>query len=400
MKSEKEYLDGIFAREESFQKQRVNQIKAKKVKISVISAVSVFLVIALVTYYTTVYMSVSNVNVQGNYMTYRTIDELDKAADLIIIGSPTVDFEDRIHEVKYFPDGVIQDYYTLTDITIEKIIKEPNDSSIKQGNTIQIVEPIGLVQSIIGKQKMKIEGYDEMLKDNRYIIFLKKNSNGVYSIINMNSGKFNMTADNEDQIIDRNMVLNKYYNQKVVPGTINEDDVVIRNIGSASIAVNYSDPSILREEADHIIIGKVTNIFGGTNYNPALKVFTSIFTVGEIEVLETFKGNLVTNKVIPFVRLGGVISIKEYEKGVIDLKEIQQIDKFTSEEKEIKYVSSVFEDDIQIEEEKTYLMYLNYDSDNDRYVFKGMQYGLREFDISTRKIMNNDSHIWEEFGNP
>lgn len=182
---------------------------------------------------------------------------------------------------------------------------------------------------------------------------------------------------------------------------IEEKDIIIKSVGNLDMLFNISDREVLNGLVDTIIIGKVTDIIGGTNYNPAKKVYTGICTVGKIEVIETFKGTLKANEIIPFVRGGGVISIYEYEKGLYEAQKIKQgIDKLSLEEKKTKYAEHHDQGDIQIEEGKTYLMYMKYDPENKTYGFQGFQYGLREFDPITRKIMNNDTNVWEELGNP
>lgn len=170
-----------------------------------ISIISIFLI-----YYFAIYNSVSEINMEANFMIYKTVDDLDNASELIITGSPLEDFTHREHIVKYDSEGGITDYYTLTNIKIEKIFKKPINLNIEVGQIIQIIEPIGFIQQITGKIKMKLDGYDEMVKNNKYVIFLKKGSGIIFSVINMNSGKFNLTNDNAEQIINRDDVMSKY----------------------------------------------------------------------------------------------------------------------------------------------------------------------------------------------
>ena len=63
------------------------------------------------------------------------------------------------------------------------------------------------------------------------------------------------------------------------------------------------------------------------------------------------------------------------------------LDKMTQEEKENLYVSEKSSEDINIEKDKTYLMYLNYSEDYDRYNIRFMEYGLRE--IAEENLLNN-----------
>lgn len=72
-------------------------------------------------------------------------EELDAVADLIIIASPSKAFMDREHKVTFFDDGTIQDYYTLTEVQVEKVIKAPNDFYLSKNTTIKIIEPVRIV---------------------------------------------------------------------------------------------------------------------------------------------------------------------------------------------------------------------------------------------------------------
>ncbi|MFJ3387414.1 hypothetical protein [Lysinibacillus sp. NPDC086135] len=138
------------------------------------------------------------VQVDANEITFETPDELDAAADLIIIASPSDEFLDREHKVSYFDDGTIQDYYTLTEVQIDKVIKAPSDFNLSNNNTISIIEPVGIVDRSVGKRKLVTNNYEELKEKSSYILFLKQNSMGQYAIINNNLGKFSL--DNTDSL--------------------------------------------------------------------------------------------------------------------------------------------------------------------------------------------------------
>lgn len=146
-------------------------------------------------YYFAIYKSISNISLEGDYKGYSTEQSLSEAAELIVVASPTQDFGDRVHKTTFYPKtNALQDIYTLTNINIEKVIKGPSNID----KNISIVEPIGLVQEIDGLKKISIESYTEMKKGNKYIIFLRKNTYGDYSVINMQFGKFNLDGQDKD----------------------------------------------------------------------------------------------------------------------------------------------------------------------------------------------------------
>ncbi|MGG4440710.1 hypothetical protein [Brevibacillus fortis] len=132
------------------------------------------------------------ISLEALYMTYESAEELDKA-DLILIGTPTSDFSDREHKTSYYEDGSLQDFYTLTEIEIDKIIKSPNDFDIEESETLSIIEPVGMIE-LDGTKKITIDEYKEMEQGEKYIIFLNENGHGQYSVINNDSGKFNLDS--------------------------------------------------------------------------------------------------------------------------------------------------------------------------------------------------------------
>lgn len=74
----------------------------------------------------------------------------------------------------------------------------------------------------------------------------------------------------------------------------------------------------------------------------------------------------------------------------------------SNEEKKQKYVSYKAVDDIDIEEGKTYLMYLEYDEDQEKYGILYYEYGLMEVDTNTInndviKVKDNVNQEWENF---
>ncbi|KOS63521.1 hypothetical protein FJQ98_09025 [Lysinibacillus agricola] len=142
--------------------------------------------------------TIPEVQVDANEITFETPEELDAAADLIIIASPSKEFMDREHKVTFFDDGTIQDYYTLTEVQVDKVIKAPNNFHLSKNNAISIIEPVEIVERNTGKRKLVTNRYKELKEKSSYILFLKQNSMGQYALINNNLGKFNL--DNKDPL--------------------------------------------------------------------------------------------------------------------------------------------------------------------------------------------------------
>lgn len=147
---------------------------------------------------------------QANYMKYDDINDLDQDAQVILICTPLKDFLDREHIVTRYSDGHLQDFYTLTDVRIQKIIKKPADVKLEVGQTLQIIEPVSVLdQGKSGKVKVATENYQELRKASKYILFLMKGGIDKYGVINMNLGKFNLDGTdlddlgNEDKPLER-----------------------------------------------------------------------------------------------------------------------------------------------------------------------------------------------------
>ncbi len=155
---------------------------------------------------------------------------------------------------------------------------------------------------------------------------------------------------------------------------------------------DISDIEVLKEDAHQIVIAKVNNIDGCTNYNQKSGNYTRINTLGDIKILQVLKGDLEINSVVPFIRGGGTISYSDYQKSLSSREKKM----FNENEKNIKYVNEKAKGDIEIEEGKTYLMFLYYDSYNERYEIMAYQYGLREYDINTQTALNNDTNQEEK----
>ncbi|WP_226000972.1 hypothetical protein [Paenibacillus sp. BJ-4] len=165
-------------------------------------------------------LNTPKISLEASYIDYKTVSELDSNAELIVIGTPLQGFDDRQHIVTSFDDGTLQDFYTLTNIKIDKVIKSPEGSSLNLDEPLSIVEPISYIDDAGGKKKIAFEDYTELKQNEKSIIFLKKNTQGQYSVINMDLGKFaieptsqspNSSAEKQDSNEQfREFVLEKY----------------------------------------------------------------------------------------------------------------------------------------------------------------------------------------------
>lgn len=148
----------------------------------------------------------------GLYISFDNLVDLEKNSDLIIVGEPLDKFEKRNHKVTYFDDGETEDFYTLTKIKVDNILMN-RENDVKNGDIIEIVEPIALIDN----QILTTSDY-KALEREKYVIFLRKNIYKEYSIINMNEGKFkyNHKYKNYDKKSLEYQVYEKYIKNKEV----------------------------------------------------------------------------------------------------------------------------------------------------------------------------------------
>ncbi|MFB7816697.1 hypothetical protein ACFC0X_21280 [Paenibacillus chitinolyticus] len=148
-------------------------------------------------YYLFIYNSVKDtiINTSGVYASFESEDELFNSAELIVSGSTNQSFEERKKMITTFSvTNAIQDFYTITDFQVEHVIK----GNLTPKTTIQVGEPISYFQGLTGKSKITREDYTELKKSSNYLLFLKKNSEGLYFIMNAEFGKYNTDHTDAD----------------------------------------------------------------------------------------------------------------------------------------------------------------------------------------------------------
>ena len=146
-------------------------------------------------------------------------------------------------------------------------------------------------------------------------------------------------------------------------------------------------PDYLNELSDHIAIIRVISI---DEMDMSYRLFE--MTKEKLLVNNSLKGDFSEGQVINFGKLGGVV----------DAQTIANVrgDEYSFTDEELKNnvcFNFIREYDINIEEGKTYLVYLNYNENAGVYEILGLKYGLREINIPQER--NNITLIDLEFGN-
>lgn len=129
------------------------------------------------------------IDVSASYVSYDNANSLVDSAELVIVASPIADFDDREHDITTYLSGAVEDFSTKTELKVQNVLKGDLNEEF-----LSVIEPISYVQNLDGKQKITREGYVEMQKDHEYLIALKKNSFGEYSVINMTNGVFDLNT--------------------------------------------------------------------------------------------------------------------------------------------------------------------------------------------------------------
>ena len=169
-----------------------------------------------------------------------------------------------------------------------------------------------------------------------------------------------------------------------------ETGEILKNKMDLDMREDISKKDIRRKLSDNIVIAKVSKINGARNVDPKTGEETLIMTEGELEILDVLKGDI-KDKNIKFRRVGGRMNYAEYLKGSPikreKLKNNPEMDTYSKEEKEKMMIEEYANEDIKLEEGKTYLMYLKYNKELGTNLVKFYQYGTRELEPIQKNTM-------------
>ena len=169
-----------------------------------------------------------------------------------------------------------------------------------------------------------------------------------------------------------------------------ETGEILKNKMDFDMIEDISKKEIRRKLSDNIVIAKVSKINGARNVDPKTGEETLIMTEGELEILDVLKGDI-KDKNIKFRRGGGKMNYAEYLKGSPikreKLKNNPEMDIYSKEEKEKMMIEECANEDIKLEEGKTYLMYLKYNKELGTNLVKFYQYGTRELEPIQKNTM-------------
>lgn len=191
------------------------------------------------------------------------------------------------------------------------------------------------------------------------------------------------------------------------------DDILkkSKNVGVMVELNQEYTPEYMLEKSDIVALVTIVSIDGAS-------MDYSVFgrTFGKMLVNNVFWGDISEGSLVEYLKPGGTVTIEEYDK--YDIPEaVEKRDYLYQQsgiviDKENSYLTIKIEDDITIEQGKTYLAYLKYKEKYNKYEIVGLQNGLREVNIEQKsrvmsqdynvnklKIKNNNTGDWEALDN-
>jgi hypothetical protein len=178
--------------------------------------IAAVLVIALGAWYFNADQKIKTVVVNGNYLVYETVEDLQAASELVVIATPTGKQKSVVTG-----SGMSKNGWMLTEIRIDKVIKPDEKQEIKEGMTVSITEPYYIADAGIEPGKVMVipEEYTAVQAGNQYVLFLAWDGRSkTYGVYTGPQGKFNIDGRdvNEDEQLEganadlKQQVLAKY----------------------------------------------------------------------------------------------------------------------------------------------------------------------------------------------
>lgn len=225
-------------------------------------------------------------------------------------------------------------------------------------------------------------------------------------LVMMALGLLDLTRKNNEQVIastSNTKIDNTLKNSENIDYSDSmEDPNVVLTVGSNYDVNKMSSDEIMNNNDYYLVIGKVTSIDGATNYNDKQNVYTTIFSLGKMEIIQDLKGNM-KNNTIDIMKRGGKISLEQYEKSLTTSQkqkdEMKSLLNKYSSQKSTKLVEAKSLDEIDVQLNKEYLFTLSYNKDYDRYLINAFPYAIKEVKRDGNKLLlkNNESNQFEEY---
>lgn len=181
-----------------------------------------------------------------------------------------------------------------------------------------------------------------------------------------------------------------------------EEPIIFTETYSYDTLYNFSDSKVLAEHSDLIVIGKLKEIGEATNINPTTKKYGKARTPATLEVNQIIKSDgRLNEQSIEFLNMGGLISYEDYEKSLLPAQKakrdylMNQNGLTASSSKANIFVKQSVENQLELKEDKNYIVYLKYNEDFSKYMVLTQPYGIKEYNVNTGKILNHVTNTVE-----
>lgn len=147
------------------------------------------------------------------------------------------------------------------------------------------------------------------------------------------------------------------------------------------------------EKADIIILGSIISLdCAETILGDGMQSEIG-YTLGKLLVQDTYKGASLNGEVIQYVKTGGVISMAQHDAASMP-EAVQKRERLREESGNVQdtskiYMNTTLEQDIQLEEGKSYVLALHYVEELDKYLIIGFNTMSREVDLAKANNVRN-----------
>ena len=206
-------------------------------------------------------------------------------------------------------------------------------------------------------------------------------------------------VDNNDNNDNNITIIGK---ENVVEAELPVATDVINTFGETYQPIqSYISPvglTMVEQDATFVGIVKINKIIGYTNFIKKLNKYNPTpFIISNVSVEKVFKGDLTGN--IEIMSYGGVITVSDYEKSLIEGKMLEEkYSNMTNEEKESTYVT-IYDtftlNTIEPNIGKYYLVFMKYSDNLESY--QVLDTLIYEYDIYEDKVKNPITNEWEKY---
>lgn len=164
---------------------------------------------------------------------------------------------------------------------------------------------------------------------------------------------------------------------------------------SASYVYEDTTPPTLKNEADIVAIVSVISVDGtDIEFEPSVGS-----TYGKLVINNVFKGEKNEGDVIDYIKIGSVMSLEEWEKGqpTAAREKREAMRKASGIDASTIFYSLHYEYDPIVEDGKTYLAYLKYNENVNKYEVIGRENGFRELNINRKDEVSSVSYKAQEY---